>query len=122
MPSFDPEGGIGKRRMKGLMDFAKEWWEFVPRMISEESLGIDFKPNHLVLTLLRRSFARINLVDYEINPIPAETQKEDRESQIINLVNTFISKHQIKRERVCAAIPREKVIARFIRLPFAVKK
>ncbi len=108
--------------MNGLKDFAKEWWEFVPRMISEESLGIDFKPDHLVLTLLRRSFARINLVDYEVNPIPPETQKEDWESQIINLVNTFISKHHIKRERVCAAIPREKVIARFMKLPFAAKE
>ncbi len=94
----------------------------VPRMISEESLGIDFESDHLVLTLLRRSFARINLVDYEVAPIPPEAQKEDRESQIINLVNTFISRHQVKRERVCASIPREKVIVRFIKLPSAAKE
>jgi len=108
--------------MKGLEGWVKGWWKFVPDMISEESLGIDFKQDHLVLTLLRRSFARIDLVDYEIYPVPPEVQKEDREAQIVTLVNTFISKHQIKRERVSIAIPREKVIARFVRLPVVAKE
>ena len=108
--------------MKGLEGWVKGWWKFVPDMISEESLGIDFKQDHLVLTLLRRSFARIDLVDSEIYPVPPEVQKEDREAQIVTLVNTFISKHQIKRERVSIAIPREKVIARFVRLPVVAKE
>ncbi len=122
MPSFDHEESIGERWMKGLTGLVKEWWKFVPGMISEESLGIDFKQDHLVLTLLRRSFARIDLVDYEVYPVPPEAQKEDREAQIVTLVNTFVSKHQIKRERVSVAIPREKVIARFVRLPVAAKE
>ena len=121
MPSLDLES-IGERRMKGLKGLVKGWWEFVPGMISEESLGIDFKQDHLVLTLLKRSFARIDLVDYEVSAVPPEAQKEDREAQIVSLVNTFISKHQIRRERVCVAIPREKVIARFVRLPVAAKE
>jgi Tfp pilus assembly protein PilN len=108
--------------MKLLKDLAKQWREFVPFMISDKSLGVDLKQDHLVLTLLRRSLARIDLVDYAVYPISLETQKEEREAQIISLVNTFASKHQIDKERVSVAIPREKVIARFIRLPIAAKE
>jgi general secretion pathway protein L len=122
MPSFDDEESIGERRMKALKDLAKEWRELVPVMISDKSLGIDFKQDHLALTLLRKSFARIDLVDYAVYYIPSEAQKEDREAQIISLVNTFVSKHQISRERVSVAMPREKVISRFIRLPIAAKE
>jgi general secretion pathway protein L len=122
MFSFDYEGSIRKRRMKALRDLAKEWLEFVPILISDKSLGVDFKQDHVVLTLLRRSIARIDLVDYAVYPIPPEAQKEDREAQIVSLVNTFVSRHQVNRERVSIAVPREKVIARFIRLPIAAKE
>jgi general secretion pathway protein L len=108
--------------MKAIKDLAKVWREFIPSMISDKSLGVDFKQDHLVLALLRRSFVRIDLVDYAVYSISPEAQKEDREAQIISLVNTFVSKHQINRERVSIAVPREKVIARFIRLPIAVKE
>jgi len=108
--------------MKGLKDLAQEWREFVPLMISDKSLGVDFKQDHLVLTLLRRAFARIQLVDYAVYPISPETHKEEREAQTISLVNAFVSKHQISRERVSIALPRQKVIARFIRLPLAAKE
>jgi Tfp pilus assembly protein PilN len=110
---------LAKETLKNL---AKEWRELVPIMISEKSLGIDLKQDHLVLTLLRKSISRMDLVDYGVYPISPETQKEDREAQVISLVNTFISKHQIDKERVSVAMPREKVIARFIRLPVAAKE
>ena len=122
MFSFEHEGSTGERWMKAIKDLAREWRELIPSMISDRSLGVDFKQEHLVLTLLRRSFARIDLVDYGIYPISSEGQREEREAQVISLVNAFISKHQISRERVSIAIPREKVIARFIRLPIAVKE
>jgi Tfp pilus assembly protein PilN len=91
-------------------------------MILDSCLGIDFKENHLVLTLLKRSFGRIKLVDYGIHPILPEHQKEERQAQVTSLINTFISKNQISRERVSISIPREKVIVRFIRLPIATKE
>jgi len=105
-----------------LKELAKEWREFVPLMISDKSLGVDFKQDHLVLTLLRRSFTRISLVDYTVYPISPEAHKEEREAQIISLVNSFVSKHQVSRERISIAVPRQKVIARFIRLPVAAKE
>ena len=91
-------------------------------LISDVSLGIDFKKNHLILTLLRKSFGRIKLVDYEIHALLPEEQKEEREAQLINLVNGFISKHTINKNKVSVSVPREKVVARFIRLPIATKE
>ncbi len=91
-------------------------------MIFDSSLGIDFKPDHLILTYLKRSFGKIRLVDFGIYPIPPESQKEQREAQAIGLINTFISKHQIKKENISISIPREKVIVRFIKFPLATKE
>ena len=91
-------------------------------MIFDSCLGIDFKENHLVLTLLKRSFGRVKLVDYGVHTILPENQKEERQAQVISLINTFISKHQISRERISISIPREKVVVRFIKLPIATKE
>jgi Tfp pilus assembly protein PilN len=88
----------------------------------DSSVGIDFRKNHLILTLLKKSFGKIKLVDYGIHPISPEDQKEERESQVITLINQFISKHPINKEKVSISIPREKVVARFIRLPLATKE
>ena len=91
-------------------------------LISDVSLGIDFRRNHLILTLLKKSFWRIKLVGYEIHALLPEEQKEEREAQLINLINGFISKHTINKSKVSVSVPREKVIARFIRLPIATKE
>ena len=91
-------------------------------MMFDSSLGIDFRQNHLILTFLKRSLGKIRLVDYGIHPIFPESQKEEREAQVIGLVNSFISKHQIHKERTSVSIPREKVVVRFIRLPAATKE
>jgi len=91
-------------------------------MIFDSSFGIDFRPNHLILTFLRRSFGKIRLVDYMVSSILPEGQKDEWEAQAISLINTFVSKHQINRERVSVSIPREKVVVRFIKLPLTVKE
>ena len=91
-------------------------------MMFDSSLGIDFRQNHLILTFLKRSLGKIRLVDYGIHPILPESQKEEREAQVIGLVNSFISKHQIYKERTSVSLPREKVVVRFIKLPAATKE
>jgi Tfp pilus assembly protein PilN len=91
-------------------------------MIFDTSFGIDFKQNHLVLTLLKKSFGKIRLVDFGIYPILPEAQKEEREAQMIGKINSFISQHHVSKERVFISIPREKVMARFIQLPIATKE
>jgi general secretion pathway protein L len=91
-------------------------------VFSNSSLGIDFRPNLLIFTLLKRSFRRVRLVDYEIHPLVPENQREEREAQILNLINTFISKHHLGKEKVSISIPREKAMVRFITLPVAAKE
>jgi len=94
--------------------------KFMP--IFQESLGIDFKTNHLILSLLRRSFRKIRLVDYRIYPLWSEGQREVQEAQWISLISTFISKNEVNGERVSVSIPREKALLRFLRLPLATKE
>ena len=91
-------------------------------MIFDSSFGIDFRQNQLTLAFLRRSFGKIRLVDYAVSPTLPEGQKDEWEAQAISLINTFVSKHQINKERVSISIPREKVVVRFIRLPIAAKE
>jgi general secretion pathway protein L len=90
--------------------------------IFNQSLGIDFRPNHLILTLLRKSFGKIRLVDCRIYPLGSEGQKEAQEAQWTSLISHFISEHQASKERVFVSIPREKVVVRFLRLPIAAKE
>lgn len=91
-------------------------------LISDSSLGIDFRKNHLILTLLKKSFAKVVLADYAIHPISPESQREERETESISLINTFVSKNRIHKEKVSIAIPRDKVVARFVKLPVATKE
>ena len=88
------------------------------------SLGIDFRRSHLVLTLLRKSFGKIRLVDHKVYPLLSEGHKGMQEGQWISFITTFIAnhRHRINRDRVSVAIPREKVVVRFIRFPIAVKE
>ena len=90
--------------------------------ISDSSFGIDFRKQNLVLTLLKKSFTKILLADYAIHSISPEAQKEERETEIISLIKAFVSKNRIKKEKVSVAIPRDKVVARFIKLPIATKE
>lgn len=90
--------------------------------IFSSSIGIDFRRDHLILTLLRRSFGKIRLVDYRIHRLGPEGPKELPQTQWINPITTFISQHQIDKEKVFISIPREKVIVRFLRLPLATKE
>jgi general secretion pathway protein L len=91
-------------------------------MIFDSSLGVDFRKNLLILTYLRRSFGKIRLIGCGIHSVLPESQKEERETQSISLINSFVSRHQIRRDRVSISIPREKVVIRFLRFPAATKE
>jgi hypothetical protein len=89
---------------------------------SQFGLGIDFRKNHLILTLLKKSFRKVELVDYEIHSLLPENQKEEREVQTLNVINAFISKYHLKKEKGFLSIPREKTVVRFITLPATTKE
>ena len=95
---------------------------FIDKALSDVSLGIDFKPNHLTMTLLKKSLRKMTLLDSEVHPLPSEAQREEREVQILNLINKFISKHRLQKEKTSISVPREKSVVRFIRLPIATKE
>jgi Tfp pilus assembly protein PilN len=109
-------GDSRRKQMKSLKQ------NILDKIISDLSFGIEFKPNHLILTLLRKSLRKMTLVDCEMNPLPSEGQREEREIQILNLINKFISKHHLQKEKTSISIPREKSVVRFIRLPVATKE
>lgn len=104
------------------MNLALKLHNFKFMAFFNSSLGVDFRTNHLILTLLRKSFRKVRLVDYRIYPLWSEGQKEVQEAQWISLITTFISKNEINLERVSVSIPREKVLVRFLRLPIATKE
>lgn len=91
-------------------------------ILSDYGFGIDFKKNHLILILLKKSLRRIVLVDYEVHSLLPEDQGEEREVQILNLINPFISKYNLKKEKVSISVPREKAFVRFLTLPIATKE
>ena len=91
-------------------------------MFFDSSIGIDFRKNDLILTCLRHSWGKIRLVGYGVHPLPPESQKEEREAQLVNLIHAFVSKQQIHRERFSISLSREKVVIRFLKLPIATKE
>jgi len=114
---------FGQAKSLKDMKVIKESFDFLTRMlISDSSFGIDFRKHYLILTLLKKSFTKIVLADYGIHPISPESQKEERETEMISLINAFMSKNHIHKEKISVAIPRDKVVARFIRLPIATKE
>ncbi len=87
-----------------------------------QRFGIDVRENLLVLTLLQRTFKGVKVVDCNLHPLPPEEQKEEREAQILNLVNGFILKHHLPKNHISLSIPREKVLVRFLKLPSATRE
>ena len=90
--------------------------------VFDSSLGIDFKSHHLVLTHLRKSFGKIRLVDYRIFPIASDDQKELQQTQCIGLITNFMAQQSIDKGKISIAIPRERVMIRFLRLPAATQE
>ena len=86
------------------------------------SLGIDFKAHHLILTLLRRSFRKVRLVDYRVFPLGSDGQRENQEAQWITSISSFIFRNEVGQEKVCISIPREMTLVRFLQLPIATKE
>ncbi len=107
------------KNMKGI----KNSFDLLSRMlIFDSSVGIDFRKHHLILTLLKRSFTKVILADYAIHPVSPESLKEEWESEVMSLINAFISRNRVNKQKVSVAIPRDKVVARFIKLPAATKE
>lgn len=82
------------------------------------SLGIDFRRNQLILCLLQKTWRRIRLLAYRVKSWEGEINGEELSSFIAN----FISSYPQAKDKIFISIPREKVVLRFLRLPWAARE
>lgn len=88
----------------------------------ESFLGIDFKEDRVVLTILKGSLGKVRLMNLEVIPFSNGEDKEEQELLVKNRINELISKNGIRKDRVILSIPRERLVYRFMRFPSTVKE
>ncbi len=88
----------------------------------ESFLGIDFKKDSLILTVLKGSLGRIRLMNLEVLPFSYGENREEQELLIKDRINELLSKNGIRKDRVVISIPREHLVYRFLKFPSAVKE
>lgn len=85
-------------------------------------LGIDFREDRVILSVLKGSIGRVRLINLEVLPFTSGENKEEQELLIKNRINELLSKNGIRKDRVIFSIPRDRLIYRFMRFPPAVKE
>ncbi len=82
------------------------------------SLGIDFRQNQVILCLLQKAWPGIRLVDYQIKSWKEDAAIEDQ----LSFISNFVGQYAAAKDKVFLAIPREKTVLRFLRLPMAAQE
>lgn len=88
----------------------------------ESFLGIDFKQDCVILTVLKSTFGGARLTSLESLPLSTGENKEEQEILLKNKINELLSKDGIRKDRVVVSLPRERLIYRFMRFPLTVKE
>jgi len=89
---------------------------------SQSCLGIDLREDRVVLAHLKKSFGKVWLTASKVSPITPEKGKEEREAEIINSIQGFISSHNFSKENVILALSREKALVKLIEIPSAARE
>ncbi len=82
------------------------------------SLGIDLRPNQVILCLLQKAWPGIRLVDYQSKSWKDDVVVEDQ----LSFISSFVGQYPTAKDKVFLAIPREKTVLRFLRLPLAAQE
>jgi len=82
------------------------------------SLGIDLGKNHLVLCLLQKAWRGISLVDYRVKTWAEDFSVDDQ----LPFLSNFVAQYGVANDKVFLAMPREKTVIRFLRLPLAAQE
>lgn len=82
------------------------------------SLGIDISNNQLILCLLQNTWRGIRLVDYQVKTWTEDFSVEDQ----LTFLSNFVAQYPAAKDKVFLAIPREKTVIRFLRLPLAAQE
>ena len=88
----------------------------------QSSLGIDLRHDRIILSHMRKSLNRVSVAASEVFPLADEKPKEDKDAEIINAVQRFINSHNVSKETVVLALPREKAFTKLIEVPSAARE
>jgi len=88
----------------------------------QSSLGIDLRQDRIILSHMRKSLNRVSVAASEVFPLMEEKPKEDKDAEVINTIQRFINSHNVSKENVVLALPREKAFTKLIEIPSAARE
>jgi Tfp pilus assembly PilM family ATPase/Tfp pilus assembly protein PilN len=90
---------------------------------SQSSLGIDLREDRIIFSHLKRSFKHVRVTNSSVVAFaPGDKSKDEREAEIINAVQKFITTQNVSRDNVFIAFPRERALLKILEIPSAVKE
>ena len=89
---------------------------------SQSSLGIDLREDRIIFSHLRRSFKKVWVTTNNVSPFNPEKGKEEREVEIINTIQGFITSQNVSKDNIIVALPREKALLKLLEIPSAAKE
>lgn len=90
--------------------------------LSQSSLGIDLREDRIVFSHLKRSLKKVSVTTSMVFPFNPNKGKEERDAEIINTVQKFITSQNISKENIIVALPREKALLKILEIPSAAKE
>ncbi len=89
----------------------------------DSSIGIDIKEDCLAMVHLQKSVRSMGLKHYEAIPLPSLGESEERRERIvIEGVNDFMKKVNVRTPKIFLSIPRKDVLLRYVTLPLTAKE
>ena len=89
---------------------------------SQSSLGIDLREDRIIFSHLKRSFKKVWVTSTRVLPFNPEKGKEEREVEIINTIQGFITSQNVSKDNIIVALPREKALVKLLEIPSAAKE
>lgn len=91
-------------------------------MIFQTGIGVDIRPNEVILAYLKQSFRGVMLAAHSVHAVePGKSQKE-KMADVKSFIMEFISENQIVTKDLVIGIPNDQVIFRELEYPMAVKE
>src|SRR4030042_3094004 len=88
----------------------------------QSSLGIDLRRHRIILSHMKKSLNRVSVAASEVFPLMEEKPKEDKDAEVINTIQRFITSHNVSKENVILALPREKAFTKLSEVPPAARE
>ncbi len=89
---------------------------------SQSSLGIDLREDRIIFSHLKRSFKKVWVTTNTILALNADKSKDERDAEVINAIQKFITSQNVSKDNVVVALPREKALVKILEIPSAAKE